>query len=210
MLQRALVIVDVQNDFTPGQPGGALAVPDGDQVIPVINRLMPKYHFVVATQDWHPPGHQSFASQHPGREVGDRIEWQGIKQTLWPDHCVQETVGAEFCTQLNVHRVDEVVRKGMDENIDSYSGFFYNGHRNETELRDWLASRAVEDVDVVGLATDYCVQFTVLDAIRAGFGTHVIVDACRGVDLQPGDCERALQRMRDAGAELINLAWSDR
>ena len=200
---KALLLVDLQNDFTPGEPGGALAVPNGHEVIAVANRLMPGCDVVVATQDWHPPGHKSFASEHPGASVGQVITWKGLDQVLWPDHCVQGTVGAEFCAGLNMDEVDKVVRKGTDPDIDSYSGFFDNGHRKATGLSDLLRKRGVDGVDVLGLATDYCVRFTALDAVREGFDTRVLLEGCRGVELNPGDCERAIEDMRQAGVKIV-------
>ena len=193
---KALLLVDIQNDFVPG---GALAVPDGDQVIAVANRLMPHYGLVVATQDWHPSDHKSFASQHDGRNIGDLIQWDGLDQVMWPDHCVQGTEGANFCDELDTGNIDEVVRKGTDTNIDSYSGFHDNGHRKSTGLADLLRQRGVTEVDVLGLATDYCVKFTALDAVREGFTTRLILQGCRGVELQAGDCERAVAAMREGG-----------
>ena len=200
---KALLLVDIQNDFTPGEPGGALAVPNGDEVIAVANRLIPSYELVVATQDWHPAGHKSFAGSHLGHQVGEVIEWNGLQQILWPDHCVQGTVGAEFCAGLDVARINEVVQKGTDLNIDSYSGFYDNGHRKSTGLADMLRSRGVTEVDVIGLATDYCVKFTALDAVEEGFVTRLILEGCRGVELKPGDCEKAVDEMRKAGIEVI-------
>ncbi len=200
---KALLLVDIQNDFTPGETGGALAVPKGDEVIAVANRLMPAYELVVATQDWHPAGHKSFASSHPGHEVGEVIEWDGLQQILWPDHCVQGTVGAEFCAGLDVVRINEVVQKGTDLNIDSYSGFYDNGHRKSTGLADLLRSRGVTEVDVMGLATDYCVKFTALDAVKEGFETRLILEGCQGVELKPGDCEKAVDEMRNVGIQVV-------
>jgi nicotinamidase/pyrazinamidase len=201
---KALLLVDLQNDFTPGTPGGALAVPHGDQVIAVANRLMPEYGLIVATQDWHPAGHKSFASQHDGHRIGEVIQWQGLDQVLWPDHCVQETIGAAFCHDLNTAAIDEVVRKGTDPDIDSYSGFYDNGHRKATGLADLLRNRGVTTVDVMGLALDYCVKFTALDAVREGFATRLILEGCRGVELQPGDGDRAVDAMRDAGVQIVS------
>lgn len=207
----ALILVDIQNDFTPagpapapGKPAGALAVPGGDEVIEVGNRLMPRYDLVVATQDWHPAGHKSFASEHPGHQVGDVIRWNGLDQVLWPDHCVQDSNGAELCEGLHRAGIHEVVRKGTDRDIDSYSGFFDNGHRKATGLDSLLRGRGVDEVHVMGLATDYCVKFTALDAAEFGFKTGLIVEGCRGVELQPGDCDRAIAQMREAGVQIIN------
>jgi nicotinamidase/pyrazinamidase len=186
---RALLIIDVQNDFCPG---GALAVPDGDAVIPAINALQPGYDLVVASQDWHPPDHRSFASQHPGRAVGDLTTLDGLPQVLWPDHCVQGTPGAALRADLDQARVAAIFRKGTDRAIDSYSAAFDNGHRKATGLIPYLRGLGVTHVDVVGLATDYCVSFTAQDLADAGFATAVLRDACRGVNLSPGDVDRAL------------------
>lgn len=198
---KALILVDIQNDFLPG---GALAVPYGDEVVPVANRLMPHYGLVVATQDWHPADHHSFASQHPGRNVGETIQLDGLRQILWPDHCVQETRGAEFAAELNPHGIHFVVRKGTDRQIDSYSGFFDNQRRKATGLSDLLQQRRVTVVDVMGLATDYCVKFTAFDAQELGYRTRVIVEGVRGVDLTPGDCQSALAEMLARGIKLIS------
>ena len=202
----ALIAVDVQNDFTPAtvsKPDGALAVPDGNAVVAKINALMPRFDLVVATQDWHPPGHKSFASEHAGREPFETIQWRGLEQVLWPDHCVQGTAGAEFVTALDIDRVHHVVRKGTDPDIESYSAFFDNGHRKATGLAEYLREQGVDTVYVAGIATDVCVKFTVLDACELGFQTYVLTDACRGVDMNPGDIDWALDQMRAAGATLL-------
>ncbi len=198
----ALIVVDVQNDFLPG---GALAVPNGDEVVAVANRLMPTFDLVVATQDWHPADHGSFASQHSGKSPGDRIDLNGLDQILWPDHCVESTPGAQFASGLECERIVKVFRKGTDREIDSYSGFFDNGHRKATGLGDFLKRMGASEVYVLGLATDYCVKFTALDARRLGFGTHVIEDGCRAVELSPGDCAVAIEEMRAAGVNVIRL-----
>jgi nicotinamidase/pyrazinamidase len=196
----ALVIVDVQNDFCPG---GTLAVPEGDQVVPAINRLQPHFNLVVATQDWHPANHGSFAANHPGHTPGDVIDLHGLRQILWPVHCVQDTPGAEFHSGLDRSRIAQVFHKGVDPNIDSYSGIFDNGHRRSTGLAEYLKSQGIGDLYIAGLATDYCVKFTALDALELGFRTHVIEDACRGVNLNPEDDVRALNAMREAGVEIV-------
>ena len=196
----ALVIVDVQNDFCPG---GALPVPEGDQVIPVVNRLASHFDLVVATQDWHPSDHGSFAANHEGRKPGEVIELGGLEQILWPVHCVEHTPGAAFHEDLDQARVAAVFQKGTDPGIDSYSGFFDNAHRKATGLGEWLKQRRVTDLYLCGLATDYCVKFTSLDAVALGFATHVIEDACRGVNLRPGDVVRAVDEMRSQGVLLI-------
>jgi len=196
----ALIVVDIQNDFVPG---GALAVPDGDAVVPVANRVMPRFELVVATQDWHPAGHASFAGRHPGRAVGDMIELDGVEQVLWPDHCVAGTSGAQFVDELDIERFERVFRKGTDPRIDSYSGFFDNSRRKATGLGDYLSERGVRRAWVLGLATDYCVRFTALDARGLGFETVLIEDGCRGVELEPGDVARALDEMTAAGVRVV-------
>jgi len=197
---RALIIVDVQNDFCPG---GALAVPEGDRVIEIINRIAPRFDLVVATQDWHPAGHLSFAANHPGKAIGEQIELAGLPQTLWPVHCVQGTRGAELHPRLDRSHIERVFVKGTDPSIDSYSGFFDNGHRASTGLGDYLKSRGVTDVFVCGLATDYCVRATALDAVQLGFKTFLIEDACRGVELHAGDVWRAIEEMRVRGVHIV-------
>lgn len=194
--QRALLLVDIQNDF---MPGGALAVPDGDAVVPVANALIPKFDLVVATRDFHPPGHESFASQHEGKAPGEIIELHGLEQVLWPDHCVQGTPGSELVDALDTDAITAVFPKGTDPSVDSYSGFFDNGQRHDTGLGDWLKERDVESVWVLGVATDYCVKFTALDAAKLGFRTFLVEDGVRGVNLQEGDDARAIEAMKAAG-----------
>jgi len=195
----ALVLVDIQNDFVPG---GALAVPEGDRIVPVVNRLQSRFDLVVATQDWHPANHGSFAANHRGRQPGEVIDLHGLPQVLWPVHCVQGTAGADFVPGLDRTHWDRVFVKGTDAVVDSYSGFFDNGHRQVTGLADYLHDKGVTDIYVAGLATDYCIKFTALDARQLGFKTHLIEDACRGVNLQPGDVERAVEEMRAAGVGI--------
>jgi nicotinamidase/pyrazinamidase len=196
----ALILVDIQNDF---MPGGALAVPEGDKVIPIVNRLLPHFELIVATQDWHPANHGSFAANHPGRKPGELIELNGLRQILWPTHCVQNTPGAALVPRLELARISHVSQKGTDSLIDSYSGFFDNGHRKSTSLEGFLREQKITELFIAGLATDYCVKFTALDAIGLGFRTHLIEDACRGVNLRPGDMTRAVEEMKRAGV-LIN------
>ncbi len=196
---KTLLLVDLQRDFLPG---GALAVPDGDQVIPYANRWLPQYDCVVASKDWHPPGHASFASQHPGHRPGDTIRLDGLEQLLWPDHCVQDTPGAEFAPALQTEGIRQVFLKGCDPRIDSYSALFDNAHRRATGLEAWLRQQGVQELDVMGLATDYCVRFTVLDALACGFRVRVLAAGCRGIEQQPGDIDRAWQAMQSAGAEV--------
>ncbi len=176
---KALIIVDVQVDFLPE---GALAVPAGDTIIPVINALQKDYDLVVATQDWHPADHGSFASQHPGAQVFDQIELHGHEQTLWPDHCVQSTAGAELAAALNTTNIEAIFRKGTDKQVDSYSGFFDNGKRKNTGLRGYLESREITEIHVCGLAADYCVYYTAMDSLEAGFKTAIISRATKPID----------------------------
>ena len=200
---RALILVDIQNDFLPG---GALAVPDGDAVVPVANALMPGFSRVVATQDWHPADHGSFAANHPGRRPGEVIALGGLSQVLWPVHCVQGTRGAELADGLERGRIGRVFVKGTDPEIDSYSGFFDNGRRRSTGLGEYLAARGVDEVVVLGLATDYCVKFTALDALSLGLRTTLVVDACRGVELSEGDVARAIEEVEAAGGVVTTSA----
>jgi nicotinamidase/pyrazinamidase len=200
---KALIIVDVQNDFCPG---GALPVPKGDEVVPVINRLQREFELVVATHDWHPLNHGSFAANHTGRSPGEQIELAGLPQILWPVHCVQCTPGAELHPGLDRSRIARVFPKGTDADVDSYSGFFDNGRRSATGLGEYLASQGVAEVYVCGLATDYCVKCTALDAVGLGFRTHLIEDACRGVELRPGDVQRAIGEMRERGVVVVRSA----
>lgn len=197
---RILILVDLQYDF---MPGGALAVAEGDQVVPVAKRLIPHFDWVVATQDWHPADHLSFASQHQGNIVGDLVELDGLTQVLWPDHCVQGTRGALLHEELDTERIRHVVQKGTDQRIDSYSGFFDNGHHKSTELPGLLKEHGVTEVALMGLATDYCVKFTAFDAVKLGLKATLIEDGCRGVNLKTGDVERAISEMRDAGVRII-------
>ena len=197
---KTLLLVDIQNDFLPG---GALAVPDGDKILPVVNALLPRYDLIVATQDWHPPDHGSFAANHPGRALFDQAQLDGLPQTLWPVHCVQNTGGALFAPALDTRRIVRVFPKGINPRVDSYSGFFDNGHRAATGLAEWLRAQGVRELSVCGLAADYCVKFTVLDALREGFRVTLLAAACRGVNLAPGDVERAIAEMSAAGAGIV-------
>jgi nicotinamidase/pyrazinamidase len=197
---RALILVDLQHDF---MPGGALAVAHGDETIGVANRLLPHFSTVAATQDWHPRDHGSFAVNHPGKQPGEMIDLNGQLQVLWPVHCVQGTRGAELHDGLDRAKVTEVFRKGTDARVDSYSAFFDNGKRKATGLAEWLRERWITRLYVMGLATDYCVKSTVLDARALGFDVWVIEDGCRAVELKPGDGERALAEMRGAGAAVV-------
>lgn len=201
VVKDALIIVDVQNDFLPG---GALPVPHGDEVIAIANRLSDAFDLVVATQDWHPANHGSFAASHPGRRVGDLIDLNGLPQILWPVHCVQGSFGAEFATGLLTSHFSRIFRKGTDPMTDSYSGLFDNGHRRSTGLGKFLRAEGATTAYIMGLATDYCVKFTALDAIAAGFDVYLIQDGCRGVELKFGDVDQAVEEMRRGGAEMIS------
>jgi len=196
----ALLVVDVQNDFCPG---GALPVPAGDEVVPVINALAPRFTLVVASQDWHPPNHVSFASNHPGKRVLEVVEVAGQPQVLWPDHCVQGTKGAEFHPQLDTRPFRMVVRKGTDPQVDSYSAFRDNRRDKSTGLGGFLRELGVQRVAVVGLATDYCVQATALDAVELGFSARILLPACRAVGSPPGRWEEVLAHLRAAGVDLV-------
>ena len=198
---KALIIVDVQNDFCPG---GALAVENGDAIIDIINGLQHQFDLVVATQDWHPADHKSFAANHADKNIGDVIELAGLPQVLWPTHCVQNTDGADFHPRLQTQNIARIFRKGEDETVDSYSGFFDNGHRRATGLGAYLKEQKATQVFVCGLATDYCVKFTALDARELGFDVTLIEDACRGVELHDGDIARSVDAMREAGVKVVN------
>ena len=209
-MKTALVLVDLQNDFLPG---GRLQVSNGDEVVPFVNQLLLEgapdgtlWDVVVATQDAHPEGHQSFASSHPGKKPYDVIELHGLTQVLWPDHCIQMTGGAAFAPGLLTAKVDRIFPKGTDPTIDSYSGFFDNGQRKATGLGDYLRTGGVRDVYVMGLATDYCVKWTALDAVRLGFQVHLVEDGCRGVGLNAGDVPKAVDDMRAAGVRVTQSA----
>ena len=197
-----LIIVDAQNDFCAG---GALGVPQGEVIMPVVNRIAQRFAHVLATQDWHPPGHLSFASRHEGRKPFEQIEAIYGAQTLWPDHCVQGTRGAEFHGDLDLRRVELVVRKGFRAEVDSYSAFYENDQRTPTGLAGYLREREFRRVFLAGLATDYCVHYSALDARREGFDVVVIEGACRAIDLE-GSLARAFSEMNEAG---VRRAWSE-
>ena len=196
---KTLIIVDVQNDFTPG---GSLEVPEGDQIIPVINQLQDKFDLVIATQDWHPADHSSFASNHDDKEPFDQIEWKGQEQTLWPDHCVQGSQGAEFHPDLDMNKVEAIFRKGMDTDIDSYSGFYDNGHEKNTGLTGYLKERKAQDLYFCGLAADVCVQFSIKDALKEGFSATLFEDATRAID--DDNWRKIREDLRDSGCTLMN------
>jgi len=195
----ALLVIDVQNDFTPG---GQLAVPEGDQIVPLINRLGGLFKQVVIAQDWHPTGHASFASSHPGRKPYDVIQLPYGEQTLWPQHCVQGTTGAEFHPKLDLPHAQLIIRKGCNPDIDSYSAFLEADRRTTTGLAGYLKERGIDTVYMVGLALDFCVMYSALDARAAGFNAFVVLDACRAIDMD-GSLAAAMERMQTAGVGLI-------
>lgn len=194
----ALILVDIQNDFVPG---GSLAVPDGHAIVPLANSLQATFGLVVATQDWHPQNHKSFASNHQGKKPFDVIDLHGLEQVLWPDHCVQGSGGAEFHPALDMRKVEAIFRKGMDAEIDSYSGFYDNGMRKSTGLSGYLRERKVRKVFVCGLAADYCVAYTVKDALRENFDTYLIADATRPIDAK--GFERAVDEILSMGGNVV-------
>jgi nicotinamidase/pyrazinamidase len=194
----ALILVDIQNDFIPG---GSLAVPAGDKIIPLVNDLQNSFELIVATQDWHPKHHKSFASNHQGKKPFERIQLHGMDQVLWPDHCIQGTSGAEFSTDLNMNKVEGIFRKGMVPDIDSYSGFYDNGYKRSTGLAGYLRERKVTRLFVCGLAGDYCVFFTAKDALKENFETYIIDDATRPID--SAGYEKAKNEILAAGGQLI-------
>ncbi len=202
-MKSCLIIVDIQYDFLPG---GKLPVKDGDQVIPVINSLQDKFELVVATQDWHPDDHQSFAANHSGRKPGDVIVIKGVEQVLWPQHCIQNSRGARLAESLRKDKIAAVFHKGTERTIDSYSTFFDNAHRRETGLDHFLQQHSVNRVYLAGLATDYCVKYSAHDAVSLRYETFVVIDACRGIDLVPGDIQRSVKEMQAAG---VNIVTSD-
>lgn len=197
---KTLILTDLQNDF---MPGGALPVARGDELVPIVNRLVHGFDLVVATQDWHPPNHGSFAANHPGKLPGDTIDLNGLEQVLWPIHCIQGAFGAALHKDLDTSTVARVFQKGADPKVDSYSGFFDNARRKSTGLEEYLKEKGAAEVYVCGLATDYCVKFTALDARELGFRTFLIRDACRGVDLNPGDVRKAIGEIAGAGVEIV-------
>lgn len=200
---RALIVVDMQNDF---MPGGPLGVPGADEIVGLVNQAIDACDLVVATQDWHPPDHGSFASNNPGAAPGELGELHGLPQVMWPDHCVQDTPGAAFVDGLHARKFSAVVRKGTDPTVDSYSGFADNGQRIRTGLAGLLKERGVTEVLVCGVATDYCVRFTAEDAIKAGFSVKLLADAARGVEMNPGDVDKAVAALREAGVEITTVA----
>ncbi|QII71936.1 bifunctional nicotinamidase/pyrazinamidase [Apibacter sp. B2966] len=195
---KALIVVDIQNDFLQG---GSLAVQGGNEIIPIINFIQEKFDLVVATQDWHPKGHKSFASQHSNKSVYDKIDLNGIEQVLWPDHCVQGTFGAEISSELNQNKIEAIFRKGMNTTIDSYSGFYDNGKLKCTGLGDFLKGRGVKEIFVCGLAADYCVYFTAKDALELGFTSTIIENATKAIDVS--NFENIKRNFIQSGGNII-------
>lgn len=195
---KVLILVDIQNDFIPG---GALSVPDGDAIIPVVNLLQEGFELVIATQDWHPADHKSFASAHPGKKPFEIISLHGLSQTLWPNHCVQGTTGAEFSERLNRNKIETIFRKGVDREIDSYSGFYDNGRRKSTGLAGYLREKKVTEVYLTGLAADICVFFTAMDSLSENFTTYIIEDGVR--PLNHTDYENNKKVFLENGGKVI-------
>lgn len=197
---KALLITDIQNDFLPG---GSLEVQDGDKIIPIVNKLQfnEMFELIAATQDWHPANHGSFASNHPGKKPFEKTMLEGLEQILWPDHCVQGSHGADFPAELDVRRIETIFRKGMEKNIDTYSGFFDNGHKKDTGLAGFLKGRNIDEVYITGLAGDICVYYTAMDSIKCGFKTVLIKDCTRPID--QGRFVQALADLEKRGAKII-------
>lgn len=196
---KALLLIDIQNDFIPG---GSLAVPGADEIIAICNELQQKFEVVVATQDWHPKNHKSFAANHTGKNVFEVMDLNGLPQVLWPNHCIQGSSGAEFSKELNMNKVEAIFRKGTDPEIDSYSGFYDNGHRKTTALADYLKGKKVTEVYIAGLAADYCVYYTAKDAIQEGFSAYIVEDAVRAID--PEGFEKAKEDIISKGGKIVN------
>lgn len=196
---KTLIIIDAQNDF---MPGGSLAVPNGDKIVPIINRIQDKFDLVVASQDWHPETHISFVSNHPGKSTFQEISLQGQKQTLWPNHCVQETLGANFHPQLNTKPWEAIFRKGTDPKIDSYSAFYDNGHQKSTGLAGYLKEKGSSQVFFCGLAADICVYFSIMDAFKEGFACFIIEDASQPLDAKLFETQK--QEMAYLGIQIIS------
>ncbi len=201
---KALVIIDMQNDFIPG---GSLAVPGGDEILPIINELQQKFELVIATQDWHPQDHSSFAKNQPGKKEFDTIILHGLEQKLWPVHCVQNSQGAEFHPNLKSKKIEAIFRKGTNKEIDSYSGFYDNAHLKSTGLSGYLKDKGVNTLYFCGLAADYCVYFSIIDALKEGFETILLEDATKAISKE--DFESAKKTILHAGGKIINSSTLD-
>lgn len=201
MTKNALILIDVQNDFLPG---GGFPVTNGDEILPLIEKLTDlAFDQIIATQDWHPKDHGSFAANH-NKTPGEKITLNGIEQILWPIHCVQETHGAKLSEKIPKNKISKIFYKGTDRNIDSYSAFFDNGGQKSTGLSDYLHAQGIQELFFAGLATDYCIKYSALDALRLGFKTHIIVDACRGINVNENDSNKALDEAKNSGAHLTS------
>jgi nicotinamidase/pyrazinamidase len=205
LIMKALLLIDIQNDFLPG---GSLAVPGGNHIIATCNSIQQYFDLVVATQDWHPANHRSFAKMHSQKQVFDVIDLDGLQQVLWPDHCVQETQGAAFAEALNMNKVEAIFRKGTDTNIDSYSGFYDNGHKKSTALAEYLRGKGVTTVYIAGLAADYCVYFTASDALAEGFTTFIVDDGVKPISAE--GYEKAKSDIVHKGGNVITSAQINR
>ncbi|PID61408.1 MAG: nicotinamidase/pyrazinamidase [Ignavibacteriae bacterium] len=201
-MNRALLIVDVQNDFCES---GSLEVKNANKIIPIINNLIKSeyFNFIIATKDWHPRNHKSFASNHKNKNVYDVIKLNGIEQVLWPDHCIQRTKGSMLHEDLKLHRGFKIITKGKNPEVDSYSGFYDNDHKTSTGLTAYLNKKNISEVYIAGLATDYCVKFTALDSVSEGFKTYLFKDAVKGVNVKKDDSKKAIDEMRTAGVKII-------
>ncbi|KAB8033307.1 bifunctional nicotinamidase/pyrazinamidase [Fluviispira multicolorata] len=205
MKKNILLLVDLQNDFLPG---GALAVPQGNEVIPIANLLMENsnsfFSEIIATQDWHPQNHKSFATNHFGKNIGEFVKLNEVEQMLWPNHCIQNSNGASFAANLNVQKIMRVFQKGQNSEVDSYSGFFDNDHKTSTGLGEYLKSISATDIYIMGLATEYCVKFTAIDSINLNFTTYLIIDGCRGINIQKNDISNAISEMKMKNIHICN------
>lgn len=199
-MKTALILVDIQNDFCPG---GNLAVKGGDDIIPLVNKIMDKYDIIVATQDWHPKSHKSFASNNEGKQIGELSTLNGLPQVMWPDHCIQNTEGAKIHKDLDMSKTIKIFQKGTNPEIDSYSGFFDNDKKSSTGMSEWLKEQGVDSVHIVGLALDYCVKATAEDAKKLGFKTSVIIEATRAVNISPDDGEKAIKSLKELGVAIL-------
>lgn len=198
---KALIIVDIQNDFLKG---GSLAVPDGNAIIPVINKILPVFDILIYTKDWHPANHKSFASNHKEKNVYDVIDLKGISQVLWPDHCIQNTFGSEFHKDLIISGKNTYyIFKGTDPDVDSYSAFFDNKKIHDTGLNKLLKEKNIDEIYICGLSTDYCVKYTAIDAIELNYNTYIVADATKAVNINPDDYEKSLKELKNIGVKII-------
>lgn len=197
----ALILVDLQNDFFPG---GALPVKEANQIFPLANELQEYFPLIIASKDWHPKNHKSFASIHPKHQLYDVIDLHGFAQVLWPDHCIQGSNGSEFHSKLNTKNIHKIIYKGTNTEIDSYSTFFDNEHKKDTGLNQYLKDQKVTEIYIMGLATDYCVLYSVSDARKLGWKTSVVQDGCFGIEKNPGDIKKAFEEMENQGANIIH------